>query len=353
MVINVERPDLTDLDPRVRAYIEALEVELKRFSPHQEQITTAVELEVSDPTELPTTLQLVTISRQGFIKRTPRHLYARQRRGGMGIFDLETQADDYPAFLSIADEAQSLLIFSNFARVFRLAVNKIPESPVRNRGITLQEWLQFEPDERVAAVLPDQATGYVAMVSQNGAVRSLRHHLFGNYMRPGTVFLNIKETGPLAAACWTPGGGDLVIATSKGQAIRFSEKLIPPKGEQGIRLAEDDSIIAVTHVKAENAVFLAGSDGKGTRRLMAGFTPNKSPGGGGKTALKVEKIKLIAAFMVEATDDIFMISRLGKIIRYHADEVPETEGVVQGVTCMALRSDEVIAAVRCFPAPIH
>jgi DNA gyrase subunit A len=359
--VNLERPDLSRVDPAVKAYIEALEAEVRRlaqFQPgsrlksreHTGQNEELFEPEpLLEPSELPTTLNLVTISAQGMIKRTPRHLYLRQRRGGMGIFDLDTHGDDYPAFLTIVDENQTLLLFTNFARVFRLPLNELPESPVRARGESLTERITFEPDEHLAAVLPNQASGYIALVSQSGVVRTLRHHLFGEYLKPGTPMFNIKETGPLAAACWTPGDADLLIVTTGGTAIRFAEKLLPPKGELGIRVGANDAVAAITAVRPDSGAFLIGADGKGTVRQMAGFAPNKSTGGGGKIVMKADKV--IGATQVDAGDDIFAISRLGKIIRFQVSEVPGTEGVVQGVNCMALRADEVTAMVRAVPPP--
>ena len=101
--------------------------------------------------------------------------------------------------------------------------------------------------------------------------------------------------------------------------------------------------------KVDSGVFIVGADGKGTIRLMTGFTPNKSPGGGGKIAMKTERV--VGAASVDGADDIFLISQLGKIIRFQANEVPGTEGVVQGVNCMALRADEVTGMVKAVPAP--
>ena len=92
---------------------------------------------------------------------------------------------------------------------------------------------------------------------------------------------------------------------------------------------------------ASGGVFMVGDEGKGTTRLYAGFNANKAPGAGGKVLMKVERLVGVAA-MREA-DDIFIISRLGKIIRFAAGEVPAKEGVVQGVNCMALRADECVA----------
>ncbi len=347
-MLDIEQPDLSHVDPAVKAYIEALEAELAKLKPRQTQPAHPAEVEVFEVSEPPSTMCLVSISHLGMAKRTYRHLYQRQRRGGMGIFDLETSGDDYPAIICNADETQHLLVFTNQARVFRLPVAKVPLSPVHSRGSALKDLINLENDELPVAVLSDQASGYVALVTRRGMVRSLRHHLFGEYIRPGTVLINAKEAGELASACWTAGDADLFICTRNGMAIRFSEKLVSPKGDNAIRLAEDDEVAAVTAVRPESGVFIISIDGKGTVRLMEGFAANKSSGGSGKLALKSSQV--IAAVSTDQVQDLFVISRLGKIIRFRADEVPPTEGVVQGVVCMSLRGDEVTAAIKTLPA---
>jgi DNA gyrase subunit A len=306
-----------------------------------------VDLEVFEVSEPPSALSLVTVSHDGMIKRTARYLYQRQRRGGMGIFDLDTSDEDYPAMLCSADESQHLLVFTNTARVFRLPVAKIALTPIRSRGIAIRDLLNLERNERPAVVLSDQASGYVALVTRKGVVRCLRHHLFGEYIRPGTTLINPAEAGELASACWTPGDADLFICTREGSAIRFSEKMVSPKGDRAIKIAEDDEVVAVTAVRPESGVFMINGDGRGTVRSMEGFAANKSSGGSGKIAMKSTRV--ITAISTDQALDFFAISRLGKIIRFRADEVPPTEGVVQGVICMSLRGDEVTAAIKTVP----
>ena len=105
--------------------------------------------------------------------------------------------------------------------------------------------------------------------------------------------------------------------------------------------------MAITPVRPESGVFLLGQDGKGTIRLMSGFNPNKTPGGSGKISMKTDH--LISALTVTEQDDLFILTRLCKIIRFRAEEVPSTEGVVQGVICISLRGDEVVAASKHIP----
>jgi DNA gyrase subunit A len=334
----IDRPDLTNLDPTVKAYIESLEHELAQYHKESPEEKYLPPLELS---EKPTTLNVVTLTNDGYAKRTPRHLYSRQRRGGMGIFDLDIPEDTTPGILVVADESQALLLFTSQARVFRYPLNLLPESPVRAKGQLITDRASINPDEKFVAALPDIAKGGVALLSERGNVRFLRHHVFGEYMKPGTVLFDPLKFGRLVAACRTPGDGDLFIATRQGRAIRFSEKLIPPQGCAGMRLEAGDSVVVIASTNEEGAVFLADGSGKGTIRQMEGFAANKSAGGGGKYAMKTSE--LISAHAYNEGDEIFMISKLSKIIRFMGEEVPAKEGVVQGVNCMALRADEVVA----------
>jgi DNA gyrase subunit A len=339
---NIERPNLDELDPAVRAYIESLEAELERLRqrgkrPRRSEAITPP----SEPSEPPTSLNLITVSRAGLAKRTPRHLYSRQRRGGMGIFDLETSEDDPPAFVTIADESHNLVLVTDQARAFRLPVGTLPESPVRGRGQSIISRFSFHPDERLALVFPDQGDTYLALLTQRGHVRWFAGHLFGEKLRSGTILYEVDKFGIPAAACWSSGDGDLFITSRQGRGIRFSARQVPVRGCLGIRLERDDAAVAITAVREGSGVFMLSGDGRGTVRLMSGFRANKSPGAGGKVAMKTDH--LIGAMAAEDTDDVFIVSRLSKLIRFPAAEVPPKEGVVQGVNCMALRADETVA----------
>jgi DNA gyrase subunit A len=259
----------------------------------------------------------------------------------MGVFDLDTSPENPPAILALADQAENLLVFTNMGRAFRLPVETVGENSVRSKGEYIFKKPVFTPDECIVTVLPEQAQGYVALASKTGMVRLLRHHVFGEYMKPGTSLYDYRSFGPLASACWTPGDGDLFIATHQGRAIRFSEKLVSPQGTQGIRLSGEDVVIGVTAVYPDSGVFLLSADGKGTIRLVEGFSANKSPGASGKIAINTDH--LVGALAVNQDQDIFIISQLSKIIRFPASDIPEKDGVVQGVICMSLRADEPLA----------
>lgn len=343
----MERPDLSALDAEIAAYIQFLEERIEELEDNtadsNRSRASAPSLEPSEP---PTTQNVITISQSGLAKRTPRHYYSRQRRGGMGIFDLETAEDDPPAFLVIADETDALILITNYGRLFRLPVQRIPETPIRARGQPLYDHLPFslQDGESIIAIVAGEGGKYLWLFSERGWIRRIRSSHVGSRMIPGTSFHDVKNGGRLVSACWSEDESDIFVTTQAGLAIRFAATQVPVSGCRAMRVPPEDVVFGGAAVNEDGGVFLLGPDGKGTIRLMAGFRANKAPGAGGKVAMKVDR--LTACFAVQETDDIFIISELGKIIRFAAEEIPAKEGVVQGVNCMSLRSDETRTAAK-------
>ena len=341
--MQLERPDLSGLAPEVLAYIEALETALNEAD--EEGGRSSRNEAPLEPSEPPTTKQIVTISANGVGKRTPRHYYLRQRRGGMGIFDLDSDEDDPPAFLLSVEESAGLILITNQGRAFRTDVHTLPQTDIRGRGASLLADFPLRPDEKLAVVAADHGGAYLVLVSVRGQVRRIGSQYLGRNLQPGTMIYNINEGGAPAAACWTSGNEELCIATRQGKGIRFTERQVPVRGCLGLRVDPGDAVVGVAGTTEDSGVFFLTDDGKGTIRLMQGFSANKSPGASGKVAMKTET--LVGAYAVKAGDDVFAISALGKIIRFQADEVPAKEGVVQGVNCMSLRNDRCVALTAC------
>lgn len=340
--MSISRPNLDDLAPEVRAYILHLEEQLADADARSSQRETAS----SEPSEAPSSAMLITATRQGQIKRTPRHLYSRQRRGGMGVFDLESDEADPPAFLAVADAEGRLLIVTNRSRLFFVRVADLPEAPVREGGLALTQMLSFQPGEEIAVLVAEEDEPFLNLLSDRGWVRRFSGSQVSR-LASGTS-VEVRPDHRPVAACWSGGGQDLVIATQRGQGIRFEEKRVPIQGGcLGIRLEGGDAALSIAALTEEDGLFLITDEGKGTVRLASGLRANKSPGAGGKVLIKAEQ--LVAAQTIRPGQDVFAISRLSKIIRFGGDDVPPKEGVVQGVNCMSLRGDQVMAATVSHP----
>jgi DNA gyrase subunit A len=346
------RPDLSALDPAVREYIEALEAEIQQLkNAPVVSVSSTDDDEAADPTPLefnepPTTWSIIALTTQGFAKRTYRHLYTRQRRGGIGIFDIEVGDEDRPTQLAHADETHTLIVVSNMAKAYRLAVNEIPATPIRSRGIDLAAHLHMLEHEKPALIFAEPTQGGIALLSRLGFARLWPYYVFGPNLKQGMTLYKWEDFGTPTA--WgTTYGEDVFIATRSGLGIRFAEKTLPPQGGAGIRIETGDAAVAITGVRADSQVLLLSHEGKGTLRLMSGFSANKAPGSGGKVALKADK--LTNAMTIAPNADLLIISRNSKIIRFNSAEIPAKEGVVQGVNCMTLRGDEPMAVTSVNP----
>ena len=353
----VDRPDLSGLPLEVLNYIQSLEVELESLRAtnlehsvrgaavprEHSQASHESDDEPGSPSEEPTPYNMITATAAGIIKRTSRHLYDRQRRGGMGVFDLDAPQGDPPAFLTVADVSQTLIVMTTLGRVFPLPVGQLSESPVHGRGEPVRKWAPLNPDEKIALLTPDMGAGYLTMVTRRGQVRRWRYNVFGRALQPGTILYEIRDGGAPAATCWSAADADLFIVTARGLAIRFAETQVAVRGSLGIRIDPGDEVVGVASVRADEGVFMLSADGKGTVRQMSGFALNKAPGSGGKQAMRADR--LVGAALARPGDDIFALSGLGKIVRFAVNETPAKEGVVQGVNCMTLRNDECTAVV--------
>ena len=213
----MERPDLSQTDEAIIAYIEYLEYELLAAQSATNETDRREASEPGEPSEDPTTVNVLTFSQQGFIKRTPRHFYSRQKRGGMGVFDLDMDEKDAPAQVILADESDEVLVLTNFARVFRLRVSDLPESEVRAKGKPLADFLTGLHDKESARWLMGGAGAYIAVLSPRGYVFT-KSKLF---LKEGVQLYDTSKYGPPVSACWSSGHDDLFLATVQGKGIRF------------------------------------------------------------------------------------------------------------------------------------
>lgn len=342
----MKRPNLSGVSANILAYIKSLEEEIQRLRSMDEEKVTNRQPSQAQPqlfSEPPTTINLISANSHGVAKRTPRHHYQQQRRGGMGIYDIDLPADHPPTILVLAEKDSTLIAITENSQAYRVNTSQIIETDIRARGESFPKKVKIPQFDKIAILLPMRADGYLTILSQSGMIRRIRHHVFGEYMKPGTPLFDQGTFGTVADVCWTDGDSDIFIASESGRATRFSERKIPPQGCQGIRLFGGERAVSITAVHNDSKVFLIGRDGKGTIRSMIGFLPNKNPGAAGKIAMRTDQ--LVSAKNADQALDIFIISKHSKLIRFNAQEVPVKDGVVQGVNCMALRGDEVQALV--------
>ncbi|MEZ4580261.1 MAG: hypothetical protein R3A10_01175 [Caldilineaceae bacterium] len=208
----------------VLAYIEALEARLDALESDDARAHNERE-----PSEPPTTQNVITISRQGGQAHA---ISTRQRRGGMGVFDLDCDDNDVPVPAHGGCERRH---GDRDERAFCLPIWRIcARGDVRLDGHALGLQLGLQGGSRLRWPSPT-ATTPISTASPSGQVRRFNAHYFGTSLRAGTILFDVREIGAPAASCWSSGGGDLFIATQQGKGIRFSERQVPVRGCLGLR----------------------------------------------------------------------------------------------------------------------
>lgn len=359
---------ITQASPALQRYIRTLELEnarlrqelleLRQSAVRRQRAESIRESRFDAPASQlatprhPDDVMVLTITRGGLAKRTPLNDYSTQRRGGVGVFDIQTTRDDLVAHLAVTRESAALLVLSSRGRAFRIAVDSLPLTEVRGRGVSLPERLLFTEDETVASVLPlddEQDTrNTVLIATASGWLRSLHRTYTGPRLQPGTLLSDPKRGGPPGALALSNGAGDVLLVLRSGLGYRFPERLISREGVRGIQTRPDDPVVGLVSVQGdEDEVLLVTADGQGTRRQMAGFSSNKSPGGQGKVIMKSDAVA--GAARINPGDEALCISGFAKIIRFAADEIPAKSGNVQGVSVLDARGDNLIALAVATP----
>jgi DNA gyrase subunit A len=212
----------------------------------------------------------VTVSHQGYLKRTPISIYRQQRRGGQGRMGMKTREEDFVAQLIIDSTHAFLLCFTNSGRVYWLKVYEIPDVGAAGKGKSMQSLLDLQPGENVRTILPvrdlEEEGKYIFFATRNGIVKKTPLKDFSNVMARGIIAIAIDKEDDLIDARITDGTQTIFLATREGVAIRFEEKYDPDgsgsglrpmgrnaAGNKGISLKKGDQVIGVAITDSDEA----------------------------------------------------------------------------------------------------
>ena len=299
---------------------------------------------------------VVTISNEGYIKRNPVSLYRAQRRGGKGKTAMTTKEEDFVAQLMTASTHDYLLFFSNRGRVFRKKVYEIPQAGRAARGKALVNLLPVEKGERISATLAvrEFTEGrYIVMATKNGLVKKTPLTDYAHIRANGIIAIKLEEGDDLMAVRVSNGEQEILLASSGGKAIRFSETEVRPmgratRGVTGMRLPAGDQVIAMTLV-AEGASLLSVSEnGFGKRTPMSEY-PRQKRAGQGVFTLKTggRNGAMVAALQVTDDDQVMLMTDTGRLVRIRMDGVSLIGRNTQGVKLIECSPEEkVVGAVR-------
>ncbi|MBA3568874.1 MAG: DNA gyrase subunit A, partial [Pyrinomonadaceae bacterium] len=295
----------------------------------------------------------ITVTNNGYIKRTPITTYQRQGRGGKGRFGASAKNDDFVQHLFIASTHAYLMVFTDDGMVYKLKVHEVPDAAASARGKAVVNLISIPSDRKLAGVVPVRefsAGRHVVMVTRKGVIKKTSLDNFQNIRTNGIIAINVDEGDELLDVVLTDGTKRVFIATHNGQAIRFDEKKVRPmgratRGARGIDLRPDDYVVSVCPVSADDTErMLSVSElGYGKQTPITTYRL-QSRGGKGVINMKTtEKTgKVVAVFPVEDDSEIMIITQQAKLIRIEANQIRKTGRSAQGVRLIKTDAGDMV-----------
>ena len=291
----------------------------------------------------------ITVTKSGYIKRTPVTTYSRQGRGGKGRFGAMAKNEDFVEHLFIASTHAYLMVFTDDGLVYKMKVHEVPDAAAASRGKAIVNLIQIPSDRKLAGVVPVKEFSegrYVLMVTKKGVIKKTSLADFQNIRSNGIIAINIDEGDELLDVVLTDGTKRIFIATHDGFAIRFDEKNARPmgratRGTRGIDLRKDDFVVSLCAVSADDSERMLSVSERGYGKQTPISTYRlQSRGGKGVINMKTtdKTGKVVAVFPVEDESEIMIITQQAKLIRLEAGEIRKTGRSAQGVRL--IKTDE-------------
>lgn len=305
---------------------------------------------------------VVTISNNGFIKRTPLSGFRRQKRGGVGMKGASTKDEEYVEHLFTATNHNYILFFTEKGKCYWLRVYEIPEGSRTHRGRAIVNLIQIDKDDSIKTFVPVKTlddeqyinTHNIIMATKRGVVKKTTLEAYSRPRKDGIISINIDDDDTLLGASLTNGNSTIILGAKNGRAIRFKETDVREmgrntRGVRGISLENDkDEVVdmVVVHNVNEATVLAVSEKGYGKRSLVTDYREQSRGGKGVITLKRTPKTgDLIGLKEVSDKDDLMIITHKGKIIRMHVKDIRSMGRNTQGVRIMRLGDSDQIAAV--------
>ena len=352
--------DILANDSRVCTIISEELAEIRRkFNDERRTSIEAITGEVDVEDLIPVEECVITRTNIGYIKRTPIDIYKTQRRGGRGVSGMKQREEDYISELFVASTHDNVLFITNMGRMYKLKGYEIPEGSKNSKGVNYINLLPLQEDERVSAMLkvPDfQEDQYIVIATKYGKLKRTKLSEYKNIRKNSLIGVVLEGDDEVIGARLTNGSNSLLLATKLGYAIHVLESDIRNSGRKsmgvrGIRLRPEDEVVSMARARDGATVLTITENGLGRRCELNHYRLQNRGGYGIKNYHVSEKSGYVCGIkVVDATDDIILISNDGIIIRFTANSVNVASRVAQGVKVMRLsENDKVVAFTRTQP----
>lgn len=379
---GLERKKIEDELKEIQKLIEELEAILKSKKKMLELIKTEL-LEISDkygddrrtkivkggvkqlnPEDLvPDDESVLVLTQGGYVKRTNPSEYRVQKRGGVGVVDLNTKEEDVVTNLITTSAHSDLLFFTNKGKVYQCKMYEIPEGRRATKGKSIMNFLAMSADEQVTSVLAVRKDDWAGdwgllMVTRNGVAKKSDANSFKDVRRSGLIGITLRDDDSLIAARFVGEGDEVSLVTKQGQSIRFKESDVRQMGRTAagvgaMKLSKGDIIVSAEVVKKEvknREMLVVTEHGYGKTTPLSEYKVQKRSGSGIKTAKVTTKTGEIVGAMIIAGEErtegeLVIMSKKGQVIKLPLKDVPTLGRDTQGVRVMKMRAGDSIASV--------
>lgn len=315
---------------------------------------------MSDEDLIPEEESILVLTHGGYIKRTNPGEYRKQKRGGVGVIDLNTKEEDFVTTFLTTSTHSDLLFFTDKGKVYQIKMYDVPEGRRATKGKSIMNFLSLTAEEQVTSVLAvpkgmKKGDLSLIMVTKRGVAKRVAAEHFFDVRRSGLLAIKLNKDDELISANFVARGDTTAIVTAKGQSIHFKASDVREMGRAAagvriIRLTADDVIVGAGTVSKEVPdphVLVLSEVGYGKRTALKEYKIQKRGGSGIKTARVTEKTgKLMASRIVAGAEgELVVISKKGQVIRVDLKEIPDLGRATQGVRIMRLRAGDSIAAL--------
>ena len=307
---------------------------------------------------IPVEDMVVTITSDGYVKRTRIDNYRAQHRGGKGIRGAQLRGDDVVQHFFVTTTHHWLLFFTNLGRVYRTKTYELMEGSRDSKGQHVANVMAFQPDERIAQVLAIQdyeQASYLALATRNGLVKKTQLSVYDTPRTSGVIAINLRDDDEVVSAKLVEPDDDIILVSRNGQSLRFTadDTALRPMGRAtsgvtGMKFRGDDELLAMDVIKDDSYVFIVTDGGYAKRTEVEQY---RAQGRGG-IGIKVGKYQegrghLVGALVVEEGDEVLVVMEKGKIVRTAIDQVPITGRDTMGVIfAKPDKGDQIVAVTK-------
>ncbi len=298
---------------------------------------------------------VITVTHSGYLKRTNASLYHSQGRGGKGRIGMTTREEDFIDHVFVASTHSYLLIFTNQGRCYWLKVYEIPDVGTAGKGKAIVNLVNMSKEEKIADIISVkdfEVDRYVVMATRNGIIKKTSLREYSNPRSSGIIAITVPEDDELIGCQLTDGEYDILLATRKGKAIRFSEKDVREMGRTargviGIRLTKGDMVVTMSALTGDGQFLTVTENGFGKRTAVDEY-PRQGRGGSGVINIRTGERNgdVVNTCHVREDSCVMLITAQGKLIKLYVEHIRSTQNrAALGVKCIDLEEGDFVASV--------